>query len=215
MMNRQSMAMRFIFVLSAVMWASLPAVVAQGDALGYALLIQQSPPDAGTVTPGIGVHKIGIGQSVQLTAAPRPGYRFLYWLGDVSATTATETSVSLDSPKMVIAVFERESFDDDLLGGGPVAGAASGRGGGLRGTPNPLTGSRSVSPAGGGGSFTINPSLPVVPDFDDDFPVPGDQNGGSIPVPGDQTGNENTIPEPATIILLGAGAVALFRIRKR
>ncbi len=100
---------------------------------------------------------------------------------------------------MVIAVFERESFDEDLVGGGPVAGAASGRGGGLRGTPNPLT-----------GSFTINPSLP----FDDDFPVPRDQNGGSIPVPGDQTGNENPIPEPATIVLLGAGVIALLRTRK-
>jgi len=69
----------------------------------------------------------------------------------------------------------------------------------LRSTPNPLT-----------GSFTINPSLP----FDDDFPVPRDKNGGSIPVPGDQTGNENPIPEPATIVLLGAGVIALLRTRK-
>lgn len=199
MMSRQMLAKRMIVIGSVVLAMSLSAFATQGDGLGYALLIQQSPPDAGTVTPGIGVHKIGIGQSVQLTAAPRPGYRFLYWLGDVSATTSAEALVSLDSPKMVIAVFERESFDEDLVGGGPVAGAASGRGGGLRGTPNPLT-----------GSFTINPSLP----FDDDFPVPRDQNGGSIPVPGDQTGNENPIPEPATIVLLGAGVIALLRTRK-
>jgi len=198
MMSRQMLAKRVIVIGSVVLAMSLSAFAAQGDGLGYALLIQQSPPDAGTVTLGIGVHKIGIGQSVQLTAAPRPGYRFLYWLGDVSATTSAEALVSLDSPKMVIAVFERESFDEDLVGGGPVAGA-SGRGGGLRSTPNPLT-----------GSFTINPSLP----FDDDFPVPRDKNGGSIPVPGDQTGNENPIPEPATIVLLGAGVIALLRTRK-
>ncbi len=84
MMSRQMLAKRMIVIGSVVLAMSLSAFATQGDGLGYALLIQQSPPDAGTVTPGIGVHKIGIGQSVQLTAAPRPGYRFLYWLGAMS-----------------------------------------------------------------------------------------------------------------------------------
>lgn len=169
----------------------------EGDPLGYALLIQQSPPDAGLVTPGAGVHKVGIGQSVALSATPKPGYRFLYWLGDVSSVSASDTSVSLDSPKMVVAVFGREAFDEDLPQAGLIKGGQGGTSG-LVGSANPLTGAASVSPATSpGGDQIIN-----YPDFEDD-------DDDEILVPG---GNE--VPEPATVILLGLGMTALLRKKR-
>lgn len=183
-----------------------------GDPSGYALIVQQSPAAGGTVTPGSGVHKIGVGQTVTLSAIPSPGYRFVYWLGDVSAVSASETSISVDSPKLVVAVFEREAFDESLVAAGSVAGGASG-GSGLRY-------SSSISSDGGfSGGSGIRPSsydyptLPTTPDidnFDDDVPVPGETDDDDILVPGDG----EQVPEPTTIILLGLGATALLRKRK-
>ncbi len=76
---------------------------------GYCLLVQASPVDTGFVTPEPGVHRIGLNETVVLKAVPKPGYRFLYWLGDVDNPTANETIINLDSPKIVIAVFERDA----------------------------------------------------------------------------------------------------------
>ena len=42
-----------------------------------------------------------------MTAVPKPGYQFLYWLGDVSDPGATKTVVYLDKPKIIIAIFEQ------------------------------------------------------------------------------------------------------------
>ncbi len=213
---------RLLMTLSRTMVASLLIVTAgmahavDGDPLGYTLLIQQSPADAGAVTPGAGVHKVSVGQTVTLSAVPRPGYQFLYWLGDVSASTATDTSINVDSPKMVVAVFGRESFEDELLGGGGLGMSPSGQSaaGGLRASPYPITGAGSVSTGAGRGSRVINNIVPPIDNpFDDDvkFPVPGegeDDENNDFPVPGDQ------IPEPATALLLGLGSAILLRRRK-
>ena len=191
-----------LFVLSV-------SVLAQGNEGGYALLLQASPPDAGTVTPGMGVHKIEPGQTVALSATPKPGYRFMYWLGDVASTRGIDTTVSLDSPKLVIAVFAKEDFEDELPGGGILGGQYSGSG--QRGGVNPIQSPGSVSP---GTLIPDNdfrfPTIPPEPpsDNDDDIPVPG--NNDDIPVPGD-----NEVPEPASIILLGLGSSILLGKRKR
>jgi len=178
----------------------------EGDPLGYALLIQQSPPQGGVVTPGAGVHKISVGQSVPLTAIPNPGYRFLYWLGDVTAMSSSDTSINLDSPKMVIAVFERESFEEELAGAGIEKSYAVGGAGGLIGSPNPVTSPGTVSSGNYVGDQTVvytYPSTPTTPENDDDTFVPGDD-----------TGEDHQVPEPATVMLLGLGAAALLRKRK-
>lgn len=180
-------------------WAvgMFPAVNVQGqaDENGYALLIQQSPVDGGTVEPGSGVHRFTEGDTLELTAKPRPGYRFLYWLGDVGDPGSVTTQVQLDSPKVVVAVYERDDFED-LMDAGPMRSVGGGAGGGLHGS------SASISSSGGisGGSYPT-PDTPTYNYSDGD--------------PDDFTDDDDlVVPEPATLCLLGLGGCLLGR-RKR
>ncbi|MEN8128224.1 MAG: PEP-CTERM sorting domain-containing protein [Planctomycetota bacterium] len=160
---RNYMCKNGVYHLLALTVVLFVSVAAQASGDGYALLIQSSPPDAGTVTPGLGVHKVPVGETVALSAVPKQGYRFLYWLGDVSSTSGTDTTVSIDSPKLVVAVFAKKVYDEKLPEGGMTGGQSSS--GGLRGY-NPVQPSASVSPT-------------PTPD-DDDTPAPGDEE---IPEP--------------------------------
>jgi hypothetical protein len=88
------------------------AVCTTGFAEGnYAVLMQESPAGAGEIQPGIGVHTFGVNEKVTLTTVPKTGYKFVYWLGDVSDPTANRTTLSIDGPKIVIAVFERDAYE--------------------------------------------------------------------------------------------------------
>lgn len=207
-MTRKTMETVLKMTLAILIVLAAGVVYAEeGDPLGYALLIQQSPPQGGVVTPGAGVHKISVGQSVPLTAIPNPGYRFLYWLGDVTAMSSSDTSINLDSPKMVIAVFERESFEEELAGAGIGKSQAQGGMGGLIGSPNPVTAPGTVSSGNYVGDQTVvytYPSTPTTPENDDDTLIPGEPDDENI----------EEVPEPATVMLLGLGAAALLRKRK-
>ncbi len=139
-----SIVVLLLGVAALLLGVALPAIAAtEADESGFALLLQSSPVNGGSIVPGNGVHRMQIGQSVPLTAVPQRGYRFLYWIGDVGQTDRTRTSVRMDSPKLIVAVFEREQFED-LLGSGIVSGSATG---GLHQSPNPITGSGGVNPA--------------------------------------------------------------------
>ena len=143
------------------------------------LLLQQTPIQGGTITPNLGIHHFVPNTAVTLVAVPKPGYQFLYWLGDVSDPTANSTVVFLDATKIVIAVFDR--VEHELLFG--RGGSASI--GGL--FPTAADYARTGYTGGGGsrrGSFEEPPT-------DDYFPI--------------------VIPEPATILLLGLGCLALLR----
>jgi len=202
-MKNRMFKKRWINLLGLLIILSV-SMLAQGSEDGYALLIQASPPDGGSVAPGMGIHKIQIGQTVALSATPKPGYRFLYWLGDVSSTSGVDTTISLDSPKLVVAVFTRDNFDENLPGAGIVDGQSYAEG---RGGVNPIQSPGGVSPVSGYPDFRF-PNNPEKPnDNTDDIPVPGDND--DIPVPGD-----NEVPEPATIVLLGLGSSFLMRRRK-
>jgi hypothetical protein len=170
-----------------------------------ALLLQQTPVDGGSVEPGVGVHRLDSNSQITLRAVPQPGYQFVTWLGDVDEPTSPVTEAYMDSPKIIIAVFERSQFESieaaDLLGGRP--------GGGLRASASDIS---SGSSSGAGGKRYSAPRFPFIPpeeEEEDEFPVPGEGQINDFPVPG-----KGEVPEPATLVLLISGA-ALAGLRRR
>jgi hypothetical protein len=167
---------------------------------GYCLLIEQSPVDAGKITPQSGIYNAELDEVVVLRAIARPGYQFVYWLGDVTDPTTNETTILVDSPKIVMAVFERSKFELPIEGG-IVSGIGRG---GLRRMPD-------FRPRGGGRAARSVPPPREPPEppepLEREFPVPAEP----FPVP--ENDNEE-IPEPATVILLGLGIVPLV-VRRR
>lgn len=95
-----------------------------------ALILQQTPAEAGIIIPPAGIHHFQLNTKLTLTAAPKPDYRFLYWLGDVSNPTATRTIVYLDAPKIIIAVFELAEAGLEITEEEPEIQSTHGGGGG-------------------------------------------------------------------------------------
>ena len=201
---------------------------------GYSLMVQQSPADGGSVSPETGIHRIGIDESVSLKATPSPGYRFVYWMGDVSSSSTSRTEVVINAPKIVVAVFERISNDQSVQVAGTGRKSSGGGGGGgesghdvavassgeSKDTYTPGVGSGgSLIPSsfelGGGGGFSGGGNAPRKART-----VGYTGTGGSVLVGtgiGIGTGTvvvNKPIPEPATLALLGGGALMLLR-RKR
>ena len=156
------------------------------------LMIQQSPPDGGTVTPAVGVHDFAPNSEVTLTAVPKPGYQFVYWLGDVSDATSTRTVTYLNTPKIIIAVFVRNEYEF-LLGSDSISSLPIG---GL------YVSARDYSNQGGSGEIvrrTSNPSTPKPPVEKHNVPVP----------------KQEPVPEPATGVLLILGGLLTSVIRRK
>lgn len=148
---------------------------------GYSLLVQRSPANGGTVTPGVGAHKAGVNETMFLTAVPKSGYRFLYWLGDVSEVETSTTTVVVDSPKIIVAMFERIGFEFEAESEDPII---AGRGATSLRPNRSYSGSRRPS-----GSSSPAPRR------------------SSSPSPYSQP--QTPVPEPMTVLLLGTGALFL------
>ncbi len=175
-------------------------------AAGVALLLQQSPAQGGTITPGEGIHQFEANSEITLTAVPRPGYRFVYWLGDVSDPRAVSTAVNLDGSKVVIAVFEPFEYG---LGDEPeyMPAAGGGGGGSSGGAGGNGTGGTIIGGGGGsGGLFTSAADYGGQVFLGIDIAEP---QGPSTPGPGAIT----VVPEPVTLLLLGLGGL-IFRRRR-
>jgi hypothetical protein len=168
-----------ILIVAAIAGGLLQASYGQSPAV--TLFIQQTPAQGGTITPSAGFHHFAPNSQVTLTAVPRSGYQFTYWLGDVGDPTASSTSIFLNRPKVVVAVFE--PVEQQYLAEGPSVGGR-GVGSGLFAAEADFgqqgwmqSHSRPIEPT--------RPSLPSFPAAD--------------------------VPEPATIILLGFGAALFRR----
>ncbi len=166
-----------------VCWLFAPAYCQTSD---VALLLQQTPSKGGAITPIAGVHHFELNSEITLTAAPQPGYQFLYWLGDVSDPAATKTVVYLDKPKIVIAIFG-QTGDGKLV---EEKGLSFGGGAGGSGLFNTIAnfGYTGGMSSGAGGRAK---SPKVVYDVK----------------------NIEVIPEPATCVLLVLGSLFAFARR--
>ena len=197
-------------LLTAII-ATAVVLISAGDlsaAAGTSLLIQQSPTDAGSIAPGLGVHNFDRNSEVTLRAVPRAGYQFVYWIGDVSDPTSSTTRTYLNSPKIVVAVYERIAYES-LEFEAPIPKGSPGRGGGAVPSRRRVGGGSGVSPARAIPEFSF-----ASPDITDDLitdpnelPVPDEGDGISVP--------EEQIQEPATVVLLSlGGALALAKRRQ-
>ncbi len=170
--------------LTARRYGPMPAGARARSGTQYELCIEQSPAQAGKLSPDSGTHQYSADAVVVLSAEPQPGYQFAYWLGDVDDPKSQRTTVHVNSSKVVVAIFQpaKEDYPTEvLLGGG-------GGGGGGGAVPTRID----LSTPGGGIAGGVARSKPVV------VTVP-------VPVP---------VPEPTTIILLGLGALALRKRRR-
>lgn len=194
---------RPLYILFFAICAGLIAGSANAQ-VDYALMLQQTPANGGSVSPDAGVHNISANGNVTVTATPKAGYQFVYWLGDVSDPTASSTVVSLNAPKVIVAVFERSEYE---LPFNPVAGSEGEGGGGDRLTPTQRVygGTGDISPATGSSSGSSNVRAARI--------TPGNPTGNgnqNVPVPG-------TIdtPEPATMVLLAVGVMVMIGLHNR
>jgi hypothetical protein len=111
-----------MLILTIVLGSVLAPAYCQSSDIS--LFVQQTPDKGGATNPISGIYHFAPNSEVTLTATPSQGFKFVYWLGDVSNPEASSTMVHLDTPKIVIAVFEQA--DDGFSSGG-----SSGGGGGL------------------------------------------------------------------------------------
>lgn len=181
-----------LLIMTCTLATFVCPVGAQTD--GYLLMVQPSPADAGTVTPQTGIFRTSLNDSVTLTALPKTGYRFVCWLGDVGNPTANSTTILVDAPKIVIAVFEREEFEA-LSEEGALLAPARGYTA-LRASPSRIRAGAGISPGEPKIYDTPDYPGPKPPDKPDDFPIPD-------------------VPEPATILILGLGAFGVLSARRR
>jgi hypothetical protein len=175
-------------------------------ALQTAVLLRQSPTEGGVINLGEGVHYFEQYTEITLTAIPKSGWQFVCWLGEVSDATTPTTVAFVNTPKIIIAVFERAAYEFLVA----EIGAKS------RPAERLFPSATDYANRGGSGSIRWSwpsyryPPLPEFPESDE-FPVPQE-----FPVPAPEPTSQEfpvPLPEPTTAILLAMGSVCAFRKR--
>jgi hypothetical protein len=172
--------------------------LAQCQESGTALLLQMVPEDGGTLNISSGVHVYEKDAEVTLTAVPKPGYQFVCWQGNVVDASSSSTLVLLDSPKIVVAVFERSKFE--LVDMEEEMQVSLGSGGLYR---SPYDYAAPLEQAIGGKRY---PGFhwPSETPPKDDFPVPPAISDFPAPT-----------PEPTTITFFVTGIMMLVKYRAK
>lgn len=164
-------------------------------ALQTALLLRQSPTEGGTINLGEGVHYFEQYTEITLTVIPKSGWQFVCWLGEVSDATTPTTTAFIDTPKIIIAVFERVAYEFLVEEIGAKSSPAQ----------NLFSSAPDYANTGGGGATRETwPSPPSPP------PPPPEQESDEVPVPQEFP---VPLPEPITAVLLALGSVCAFRKR--
>ena len=158
----------------------------RGSQIGLtALVLQQSPSAGGRISPSVGIHYFELNTVVTLSAIANPGYEFVYWLGEVNDPVSSTTTVYLDGPKIIIAVFERSEFE--------------------------LLAERNMG-YGAGGGLVRKVAEYTYPSGSIQFPPPEPPRPPSPPQPPEPP--KPPIPEPSTGILLVLGSWLMLAQRK-
>jgi hypothetical protein len=174
------------YIISAALAACISSIASATD---YVVMLQQTPVQGGIVTPGSGVHNVPANSSMSITATPKPGYQFVYWLGDVVDSSSQTTTVAANAPKLVIAVFQRDQYE--LPFQEPQAPDSAGSDeGGLTHNYVSINGGGDISPATGYPTYNLPTQKPP--------------ENKEPPVP---------TPEPATMILFALGAALAVKTR--
>ncbi len=207
MIRLDSNTIEYTAIISCVFFLLYFAGTAYCQEDGTALMLEIVPSDGGYLNIAPGVHSYDRYAYLTLNATPNPGYQFVYWMGNVTEATASSTSVYLDGPRIVIAVFERSKFTFDDMEERPQPSLS---GGGL------IPSAPDYPNAGGGGGGGKRPSKfrrPKPPKPNEDIPVP--EEGGDFPVPGEDGDFPTPIPEPGTITFVVTGLLIIARRRRR
>ncbi|MBW8016033.1 MAG: PEP-CTERM sorting domain-containing protein [Planctomycetes bacterium] len=178
---------KFTYITIVVILAGcLSPLIARQDQ--FPLIMQKSPDFGGDITPLEGVQMSGRYRLIEISATPRKGYEFQYWLGEVTDPTSTSTTVLLDSAKSVVAIFERSMLEK--LGSSDMI-RISGGGAASPGNPAP---NRSV-----GYSRGLRSPAPAI--------LPYYPPGNNIIIDDD----DEQVPEPVSLILFAAGTLMLLK----
>jgi hypothetical protein len=185
---------KFAHILFLVIFAgSVSPLMAQQE--DFALLMRRSPDYGGYVTPLSGAQTTGLYRLVEISAEPREGFEFIYWLGDVTDPGNSSTTVLLDSPKIVVAIFERSEIAN--LAPSDALGVSGGR----AFSSGNLTSSRFVYP-----QSLVSPPPASAPRKSPVY--------YNIIFPEDNEPDPD-VPEPATLTLFAMGALMLAKRKRR
>jgi len=189
---------KLILILFAIT-LFVPSLMAQDDYL--TLFVKKSPNYGGVVTSRTGIKSGGV-RLVNISATPRQGYQFVHWLGDVSDPSNSSTTIILETPKVVIAVFEREQLK---IPSSSITGSA-GSGYGSSSSSYAASSRRYSSGTG----YSISPAssrgYKIIP------PVRIPNYPGPAITPEAET---EVTPEPATVLLLSTGVLLIARKKRR